>query len=231
MPRFSDEKEEIDEPELVCILGETYFEHKKLKQALSDRRDEFFAEAAASWTQEELAQKTVEVPKDQLADPVAYALRYNAGWRLVGVAEDYTFDETLEVDASFVTIEEDPEWKPYVATYPFETPKTITEKGREKTVYGYVISKTIVDGSMLLDDDRITVLDPALYKEITEWSNPGLVLAANLSEATLEAIDWPRQLKPMESLTAKQRTKVNPYLFEAPKTARLLVRYAKQDEV
>lgn len=229
MPRFDTEKEEVDEQELVCILGETYFEHKRLKEALADRRDEFFAEAEASWSQEELAQKTVEVPQDQLADPSSYALRYNPGWLVREVLQDFDSDD--KPSDAVVVISEDPVWKPYSAVYSFDTPKVIEEKGREKTVYGYVITKSIVDGSMLLDDDRITVLDPDLYKKITEWANPSLVLAANLSQAVLEAIDWPRQLKAMDVLTAKQRTQVNPYLFEAPKTTRLLVRYAKQDEV
>ncbi len=171
---------------------------------------ELIQDLLQSFAEESLAKKTVEVPEDQLADPEGFATRYNTGWRVVEVKENK------------VVIQEDPEFNPFVWVHKFDTP--IDGK------YGYVVTKSITSGSMVLDDERLTVLDPGFYEEITQWKYPELANAAGGGDEWLDAIGWPRELKPLEDLTKHQFAEVQQYLYELPKSAKLLVRYAKADE-
>jgi hypothetical protein len=215
MPKFNKEEaltveEEWDFDEFIQKLGGIYFEHKKLKEDLAKRRGEFFTKAAESFPEESLAKKTVEIPEDQLADAEGFATRYNTGWRVVEVKENK------------VVIQEDPDVKPFVWVHKFDTP--IDGK------YGYVVTKSITSGSMVLDDERLTALDPSFYEEITQWKYPELAYAAGGGDEWLDSIGWPRELKPLEDLTKYQYAEVQQYLYELPKSAKLLVRYAKADE-
>lgn len=205
------------------ILGRVHFERDKYDKKKKRLRDEWFQEASATFSPEALARKTVKVPLDCQDNPEDYATLYHPGWRVVEVVEDS------------VLIEEDPEFKPFVQIVMFDSPQEILDdKDNPVLRYGYVITRSIVSGQMLIDDERVIVNDPELWQEVTEWANYELILRLEVFNADiwneLAELDWPRQVKPVESLTPGQIARLQPYLYEGPKTAKLLVRYAKENE-
>jgi len=220
MPNFK-KRGNIDE--VTNQAGQTYFQHKALKEALDDRRSEFFKAASSSFTEKNLARRTVEIPADQSADAEGYAERYNTGWRVVEVTEDG------------VLIEEDPDFLPYSHTYLFEEPREEIVRGKKTEVYGYVISRSIQTGSAMLDDERLIAVDPELYEEVTQWANYDLILKIEVFDSDiwhqLDEMGWPREPKPIEDLSAEQYARVQQFTYESPRTPKFLVRYATKKDI
>lgn len=211
-----------DVHEIASNLGEVYFIAKDAKAEQEDLRLEFFKAAAEAHEAKGLGQKTVEVPKG--SDAATYAVQYNAGWRV------------KQVEGERVLLEEDPDAKAWQEV--IRTPEPVVDaKGKEHP--GYVVSKTIRSGSALVDDERLKVENSDLYYEITEL--PGFALYADLVaqftewnqdelEMWLEDHGVERVMKSIKSLTPEQIDAIKPYVYEAPKSSVLNVRYAKEDE-
>jgi hypothetical protein len=155
MPRFSPpaDTENTDGPviEIASALGEVYFIRKEAEDEQKTLREEFFAAVTASYEGQDLAQKQVEIPIDIATrdDAEEYARQYHPGWRVVDFSDD---------ERTFV-MEEDPVFKQHtqvVELDPWEIPApTKANPDRTKTVYGYVITKTVRSGSTLVDDQRM----------------------------------------------------------------------------
>lgn len=222
MPNFNVEKG-LDIDDATAQVGETYFDHKRLKEALEDGRLDFFKAASRTFAEKDLARKTVEIPEDQSSDPEGYALRYNPGWRVVETHEDS------------VVIQEDPDFQPFTRVYSFDEPREAIVRGKTQKVYGYVVTRVIQSGSAFLDDERLVEVDPDFYKEVTTWANLDLIHKIEIFHNDiwydLEDMNWPRELKPLEDLTKEQYNKVQQFSYEGPKVIKLNVRYAKQSDL
>jgi hypothetical protein len=218
-----------DVHEIAASLGEVYFIAKDAKAEQEDLRLDFFAAAAKAHEAKGLAQKTVEVPSG--VDAMAYAEQYYPGWKAIDVPHEHTLGENPHV-----MMVEDPDAKPWQEV--IQTPEPVVDaKGKEHP--GYVVSKTIRSGSALVDDERLKTENPDLYYEITEL--PGFTLYADLVaqftewnqdelEMWLEDHGVERVMKSIKSLTLEQIDAIKPYVYEAPKSSVLNVRYAKEDE-
>ena len=158
------------------------------------------------------------IPDDQQGNPETYIEKYFPDWTVKEVDNRVTPIQSI-------VVQENPAFKSYteiVNLDPWEV------KG--KTVYGYVISRSVASGQIYVDDERLANLDSDLYSEVTEWENSDLIYLLGLSDEQLEGTGWPRLVKSPDDLTPAQVEKLKPYLYPAPSTAKLLVRYAKEDE-
>lgn len=217
--------------EVATELGETYFYWKEAESLKEDYRKEFFGSVTRTFDTEKLARKTVVIPDDLKTDDerLAYVLRYNSGWRLV--------DDEGQLDKGVALIEEDPNLKAWDEIIILDKPVTDT-KGKQHP--GYVVTKTIVAGSALLDDERLKKLDPDFYNEVTEWRNHDTLadmlynsgVDVDEVESTLDTwlgnVGWDRVIR--QDLDAEQKETIKEYSYEGPKQVRLNVRYAKDDE-
>lgn len=210
-------------PEVAEEVGGVYYVKKDASDDLEKLRKEFFTVAALEKASEGLAQKVAEAP-ESIADPDearAFVERYHTGWRVI---------EDKDVDAPYVfLIEEDPDYKGHSIVIPIDG-GVIDSKGKEHP--GYVVTKTIRSGTILLDDERLLQDDPELYQEVTEpdptiygfvtkfmANNPGIITRI------------PRVPKNPDALTDEQSEAIRPYLYEDAKTLALNVRYAKEEEL
>lgn len=212
-----------DIEELAREVGEVYYIQKDAKSELESLRKDYFVLAATMAALEgPLAQQTVAVP-DTITDPdkaEAYVELYYTGWKIVDHADHNGV-------LSFV-IEEDPDLKPWQIVVPVDG-GVIDLKGNEHP--GYVISKSIVSGSATLDDERLREEQPDLYDSITEWQNWETLKALGVSEKKLEAQGWPRRIKTPDEWTAEEEAALREYVYESKRSARLLVRFAKEEEI
>ena len=240
MPRFSppadtQEVEETDEiTEIAGELGEVYFIRKEAEDEQKALREEFFEAITASYADQDLARKSVAIPEDvaTVADAEDYARQYHSGWRVVESRVEESQDGRL-----YVTIEEDPAFKPFIAVVerdPWEIPApTKKAPNRTKLVYGYVVTKTIAAGSVLVDDERMRAVDPDLYNRVTRlpdwWDAITDVIGSKGDPAKVFARLAPYRVM-RDDLTSKELDEIKPYTYEGPKQARLNVRYANKDE-
>lgn len=219
MPVFSKTDETERSDNVFDNIGYTYFETKRFEAILKELRTDFFLVASASFEAKDLARKTVRVPADQAESAEAYALRYNVGWRLASSSES-------------IVIEEDPDYKPFMKVYTFDEPREIADaKGVVHTRHGYVITRSIASGSMVLDDDRLIKVDPDLYQAVTAWKDEEYLVLLGLEEESLEGTGWPRVLKALDQLSPTEIEKIKPFMYEEKKVIKLLVRYANEDEI
>lgn len=210
--------------ELAQEVGEVYFIQKDAKSELESLRKDFFVMAATVASLEgSLAQKTVVVP-DTITDydkAKAHVELYNTGWKIV--------DCPMEQPAApyRFLIEEDPDLLPCQVVVPIDG-GVIDIKGKEHP--GYVVTKTIVSGSATLDDDRLREEDPELLESITEYQNWETLREIGVTEEQLAAVAYPRVIKHPDHWDAWEEAALTPYTYESARSARLNVRFAKEDE-
>lgn len=199
-------------------LGEVYYLFKFAEDEKGRLRKAFFELATAANREQPLARKVV-VADDATGEGLKRLLRYHPGWCVVDLKED-----------NQVILEEDPAFKPWS-----EVVETTVYDLKSKKHPGYVITRSIVSGSPLVDDERIRAEDPDFFDAITDWQYPEFVAdlsnrVEHVNEA-LKAMGWSRVLRPVESLTAEQTEQLMPYVYEGPKTVKLMVRYAKDEDL
>jgi hypothetical protein len=158
-----------------------------------------------------------------------YAERYHPGYAVVEIEPHEDNDVADEGYAMFaVQLQEKPEFQPFSIVIEQEV-----EDAKGKVHPGYVVAKSIVSGSMLFDDERCLKVDSDLYYEVTEYANWDTLSSLGISnlELKLKAAGYPRVPKNPDDLTDEQQEAIAEFLYEGPKTIKLLVRYAKEDEV
>jgi hypothetical protein len=241
MPRFTRaetpikvDSEEVELSSLDKIALDTGIAHglaDATKKVLAEIRKEFFNAITIQIEAEKtpLAKKTVAVPTSiPVDDASAYALKYNPGWRLVE-------SRVMPDGSAKVIIEEDPAFRSYSHIVRVENP----DEGEYK---GYHVSRSVVSGSVLLDDERLKKEDKALWEEITYIpmyeSLANMLLGSGVDPEEVDTRlqkylgdNLKRILKPLTDLTAKQQKRIKPYMYEGPKTLKLLVREAKDAEL
>lgn len=201
--------------EVAPILGEVYWEWKDAEAAKEVLRKQFFDACTDAALEKGLAQKTVIVPDDIVGTIgiAEYTERYNSGW------------VAISVSGSKVLIEEDPALK---GASEVVLCVAVDRKGKEHP--GFVITKTIVSGSVMVDTERMIQLDPDLYDSVTQWK--GFPFIDSHSDPTLddrlEELNWEREIR--GDLSDSQIEFIKPYTYEGPRSAKLNVRYAKPDE-
>jgi hypothetical protein len=217
-PKFTDnDKSEFDPVD----LGRTYFKRKLLQEEQDKFRKEFFQYATESFSDHDLSKQVVLLPEDQQGSPEDYIRKYYPDWTIKEI------DNRVSPVVS-VVIQENPELKSFTKIIKLDS----WDIKSGKVVFGYVISRSISSGQIYVDDERLAALDFDLYWEVTEMANEGLLIALDLDITDEELVEagWPRLVKSPDALTAAQIDKLKPYLHPAPSTAKLLVRYAKEDE-
>lgn len=228
MPKFKKEEPKRTPEEVASELGEVYWIWKDGEAEKEELRKEFFKVAADSYSESDLATKTVVLPKDIVMseDAESYALKYNPGWMFSSFTDD-------SGDPFKIVLKEDPNLKEW-------TEVVIVDEGVEdrsgKIHPGYVISKTIIGGSALVDDDRLKNLDPDLWEDVSEYSNweyfSELANELDKSEEWMKTWlahkDWPKIIK--TNLSSELIEAIKEYSYEGPRSIRLNVRYAKDDE-
>jgi hypothetical protein len=228
VPNFTDpvEEEVLDLNAISADLGEVYFIEKDAKTERERLRGEFFKAATATFSPERLAQKTVIPPPDVQTEEAsrAYAELYNTGWTVV------------EYRPGQVVIREDPSLKPYQKIIEIEGG---VKDGKGQEHPGYSISRSITGGSLSLDEERISTLDPELYERVTQVAYYDTLarLLYDLSvnpddiDRRLNSSNLPRVLRSLDDLDDKDREAVKQYTYESARSAKLLVRYAKEEEI
>lgn len=225
MPKFTEAPAQPSLDEIAAYLGEVYFIEKDAKAERENYRGKFFEAATATFSPEKLAQKTVVVPQDVQTEEAraAYARTYNVGWEVVSVNDDG------------VVIREDPALKPYQIIVPVEG----LVDSKKNPQPGYSISRSVASGSLTLDEERIMALDFDLYLRVTIVANYDLLYRLLYQAgAEVEAIDkrldessLPRVLRSLDDLSDEDRAEVQQYTYEGPRQVKLLVRYAKEEEI
>jgi hypothetical protein len=213
--------------DIAPILGEIYYIRKDAEDEQKILRTDFFLAAAIENASKKLARKTVVTPASvQTSEEAsAYAELYYTGWKIVE-----------NDDVRKVIIEEDPDFLPYSIVVPIDG-GVIDAKGKEHP--GYVITKSIVSGSAMLDIDRLQIEDPELYEQVTYVPLIEQAIAVygegNRYVEDLQALvadlNLPRLPKNPDLLTDEQAARIKQYSYESPKTKKLLVRFAKEDEL
>lgn len=204
-------------------LGSVYFARKELERIQADLRLSFFEEATRSFGDKNLARQSVIIPPDRSEDPTAYVSQYYPEWTVLDVG-DPDINGTIRV-----AIQENPEFKPYTQVAKRD-PWEILDEVNPKTVYGYVITRSIVAGSMLLDDDRLKLINPKVYEQVTEWENASFISRLGYAESRLKKVGWPRVVKDLDDFTPREIESIKPFLYQKKPTVKLLVRYAKEDD-
>lgn len=202
--------------EVAPDLGETYWLWKDFEAVKEDWRRLFFDAVTEAARAEGLAQKTVQVPDDLTSREEAetYAARYNPGWLIIDADKDLG-----------IILEEDPAlkgWVEVVLTDPF-----LDRNGKEQ--FGYVVTKTITGGSVLVDTERMDQVDPTLFDKVTQYKGfgPDETISKTV-RSVLRKMNWGREIR--EDLTDEQMRAVRDYSYEGSRSARLNVRYAKPDD-
>lgn len=205
--------------EIAPDLAEVYWIWKDAEAEKEVLRKKFFDAVTAAQTN--LARKTVRVDP-RITDPEearAYAEQYNSGWKVDGL-------RVTEDGHHAAVIEEDPSLKGGTVVVPLDEPVE-DRKGKEHP--GYVVTKTIVGGSVLVDADRMQEWSPFEYEALTQFKGfgPDQQLAASVYNWLLEQ-DWPREIR--GDLKDWEVELLKPFSYEGPRSAKLNVRYAKPDE-
>lgn len=227
------EEQACREIEIEAIAEDLAVEHFIAKEAEDEKkrlRDVFFEAVTASWTTTELARKTIQVPDDVPASAAdEYVLTYNPGWRLVADQPEWHPDERE------VVIEEDPAWKPDTVLVAVEN---LTDaQGTKKA--GYKVTKTVANGSAMVDEVRIQNVEPSLWEAIAQprgydWITEMLyhqnVDQEDLTKAIEEFLpeDWPWEIR--TDLTDAEMDQLRPYTYEGPKQLRLNIVYATEKD-
>lgn len=208
-------------------LGEVYFIRKDAEDEQKKLREDFFLAAALENQSQTLAQKTVVAPSslETTEKVTAFAKLYNPGWRVIEPVQKFN-----------VVIEQDPDYLPYSIVIPIDD-GIIDAKGNEHP--GYVITKSIVSGSLTLDDERLRKENLKLYNQVTYiplldqardfWGEKSTTFTD--LESAFGSLSVPRVLKSPDLLTPAQSAKIQAYSYESAKTKKLLVRFAKEDEL
>lgn len=228
MPKFKKPEDSEEKPKsleaITFSLGEADVAQKVGKKDRDKLKDEFFALINEKLKAEDRARKVFKV-STSLVDRDAvdeYAALRNPGWLVLDVALG-------EGDAWEVQLEEDPAFMPFVFVNPLD----------EK-----VYARSVRDGSLMLDDERLKEDDFDLYDEVTYV--PGIAVIEDfLSMFGDHGMDehlygyaednpdkFPRVLRPLGELTEEQIADLGPYIYESKKTTALNApRKAKPEEL
>jgi len=191
-------------------------EDKKKKNRQTGLKEEFFDGATELVAKSTLAQKTVVVPEG-IEDQESWAARRNPRWKV------------LEVENNRVLLEEDPRFKPF--TY-------VNRKTKR------VWTRSVRDGSLLLDDNELQERDLDLWKRVTQLVNYDFVCEV-LFHANVHASDIDefidkievfcpaeRALVPFENMSPDDLADVQEYMYPgSPVVSLSSPRKAKPEEL
>lgn len=208
-------------------LGEVYWFWKDAEDEKEKLRKEFFDAVTRSHAESDLAHKTFICPDQIVAidEALQYAEQYNPGWNAystVAGAHPYHVvmreDPALKAGVEVVEVKDD-----------FDPAKDGVWDRKGQWHPGYVVTKSIVGGSAMIDTDRMQKWDQALWHELTQYQGfpPDDQLETSVIQ-TLEEINWPRVIGHLDKDGV---AKVKPYTYEGKRTVKLLVRYAKDDDL
>lgn len=197
-------------------LGEVYWFWKDSEAEKEILRKQFFDACTQAAIDKGLAQKTVIVPDDIVGTETIgeFTERYNSGWKVISV------------HGAKVLIEEDPALKGTTEVVILSGP---VEDRNGNLHPGYVVTKTIVGGSAMVDTERMEQLDYDLYEHITQFKGfaPDWDMGSVILDLLIEN-DWPREIR--SDLNEQDIESIKEYSYEGPRSAKLNVRYAKPDE-
>lgn len=180
-----------DLQQITKQLGSAHKKKSEGEKELKESRSEFFEAIDEEILRTEtLAQQTVDIPDD--VDVRSYVTQFYPGWEYVNDNDDGS-----------VLIEEDPSFKKFVYVNHED---------------GYVYRRNVSQGGPSLDDDRLKVENPKLWKRITQEEEiPAKVVCV---------------LKDMETLPDKDLAAIQEYFVPGPMTVKLdAPRKAKPDEL
>jgi hypothetical protein len=178
--------------EVTSLLGSDYKTWKTAEKDKNTQKDKFFELATEALEQETLATVALEIEADSYESAEELAHSQYPRYRVIKVVKG---DDNLWV----ITMEEDPALKPFVYV-----------NRDDKMVY----QRQVVEGSPMLDDERLQEEAPELWEEITYVPEPE------------------RKLKSFDQLSAEQLAAVQPFLYSAKPSVKLAApRKAKPEEL
>lgn len=178
--------------EVTTRLGKSYTRWRAEEKAKDKAKREFFDLVNEELAESELAEKICVIRATDQAKAEERASLENPGWIIdASMKED-------ENTYAFI-LKEDPAFRSYVYVNP-----------DDRRVY----TKTVVSGSVILDNERLREEDPALYEQVTYTPEPE------------------RKIKPLSELTDIQAALLQEYMYEGKPVIKLLSpRRAKPEEL
>lgn len=201
--------------EIIKDLAPAYKEWKGGEKDKNKLKTEFFESITDRLREVDLADRLVEVEGQDEKSASENAERNNPTWVVVDLRPS-------EKDGWYeVIMEENPEFQTFIIEYD-----------------GQVWGRQVVEGATMLDDDRIAIEDPNLYKVITAYPNQSLLediayeagMDPNDHEFEMDGftgfdgyIEWQcerhgvkRSLKPLDELPDEVAAQLQPYLYPGP---------------
>jgi hypothetical protein len=170
---------------LTARLGKRYRTFKDKERLKEESRKEFFEAATKETEAEVLATKAVSITAQDSNDAQTKVGQQNPRWRVVGVT-------SLGGDEYRVSLEEDPQYKPFVFVNPQD---------------GQVYRKTVQAGTPTLDDDALREDDPELWESITVPSRELKPLDELPDELIAKVQPYLYEGKPQVKLAAPRKAK------------------------
>lgn len=172
-------------------LGDSYREWKTKEKEKNKYRDQFFRVATERLEGETPAQIYEQVVASDREEAIKIAQKKFPRFTVLDAIED-------EYDIWRVVLEENPVYRSFSFVNPVD---------------GMVYQRVIVEGSPMLDDERLKEEDPEFWAEISH-------------------IPQERVMKPIEDLTQDQIAKLQEYVYTAKPTVKLAApRKAKSEEL
>lgn len=142
----------IDLQQVTTRFSKAYDKNKQARKWLDKQQTRMFQAFDETLTEQQLAQKTVQVPDEVIAEK--WLTEHYPGW--------VTLHVTAGDDGVYAVIQENPSLKKFRYVNP------ITKE---------VMGRDMVEGSPMLDDEALQTEDPELWEQISTWPEPwyGLV--------------------------------------------------------
>lgn len=177
--------------EVTAMLGSDYKFWKAAERDKNDMKDRFFELATEALQQETLATDVLVLEAKDADEAEELAKKQRPRYKIVKLHK--------KGDQWVVIVEEDPALTPFIYVNPED---------------GMVYQRQVVEGSPMLDDERLQEEAPDLWEEITYIPEPE------------------RKLKPLDTLTGEQLAALQPFLYSAKPSVKLAApRKAKPEEL
>lgn len=176
--------------EITSDLRMYYKEWKSNEKAKEEKRKEFFDAATEAHKKKTLARKTVRVAADSKEEAWEFASKSYARWKILDISLPGA--STAKMPEWIVTLEEDPNLKPYVYI----------------SSDGYAYTKQIVEAGAIIDVEAIQKDSPELWKEISYTPEPMLKPLEELTQEQYKKLqDYAYKPKPQIKLGAPRKAK------------------------
>lgn len=172
-----------DLADITRRLGEAHRQWKDGEKTKAQLKDEFFEVITQQMMSGDLAEKLYEVHEPvRENEAIELAEQYNPGWEVSAIrAVQFDYEDGESIPGWEVILVEDPQYKAFQYV-----------NSDDEMVY----TKSIVAGSIQLDDERLKECDPDLYEQVTYVPEPE------------------RRLRPLDELPDIVLAKLQKYMYE-----------------